>query len=482
MILLRTVIVCLGLAAGVSRARADETVNAVVGDASWTAHHGTPPADASSEERIRVHLEYVEGLLRAHPSAGLAPAQRERRESALDALAAYRRTGIFPRRSGDPYPGRRPRFIDDRGVHCAVGQLIATSGHPALARAIDARFEYAYVRDIDEPRLDSWAEAHGFTRRELAMIQPGYSPVPDADNVRAAVEDVQESITLHCARKHEPPASLRLRIRGDDDGQVTFGSIDRGGFVRCFLERLDARRVGDVGAADEAPRSFRSRMRVTVEAPQAILQRRLDAIPFDADSRGCRGMGPPYPGRVFVLARVGDEGPRVWLRTEPANREVSRCLRARVEQQLAAGGFEAGAWRLSARRQEPLDRHLSDARLASWVQSWSGNFGTECWVEGAPARPTVRARVSFGDEAIEVNVAEGPPGFRSCLAEKLAEQLQMNFGWGRELPDGSVESYFRSDGDATASHAFDLESPADREARIQRQQEEFDRQMQRNRD
>jgi hypothetical protein len=71
-------------------------------------------------------------------------------------------------------PGRSPVFIDEKGRLCAVGYLIAGSAGRPLAERIDARHHLADVRRMDVPAIDRWAERHGVTRRELAMIQPMY--------------------------------------------------------------------------------------------------------------------------------------------------------------------------------------------------------------------------------------------------------------------------------------------------------------------
>ena len=151
-------------------------INAVIGDESWTALEGSP---SSSDEvaRIRTHLLFVHDRLREADTSYLTVDQRQRRARALDDLGEYAEAGVFPQRAPDDgYLGRRPRFIDDRGVHCAVGELIRRSGEPQLAQSIDDRWEYAFVEEIHSPRLAAWSEAHGFDARELAMIQPMYAP------------------------------------------------------------------------------------------------------------------------------------------------------------------------------------------------------------------------------------------------------------------------------------------------------------------
>jgi hypothetical protein len=151
-------------------------VNAVLGNESFYQIHGTTLGpDAPERQRLQTHLAYVEAHLRARPRPSLTPTQRARRHALLDSLRAYRRAGRFPRNT--EVPGRSPVFIDGQGRLCAVGHLIAVSAGRDLAERIDAQYHLADVRDMDLPAIDRWAEAHGFTRRELAMIQPWYGGV-----------------------------------------------------------------------------------------------------------------------------------------------------------------------------------------------------------------------------------------------------------------------------------------------------------------
>lgn len=155
----------------------ENRINAIVGDASWVALHKSPPDSANEVSRIRTHLNFVIDRLRAAKTDHLTLEQGRCRERALGHLAQYAAAGVFPRRAPDDgFASRRPRFIDDRGVHCAVGELIRRSGDPELARAIDERWEFAFVQEIDSPELARWAESHGFDLHELAMIQPMYMP------------------------------------------------------------------------------------------------------------------------------------------------------------------------------------------------------------------------------------------------------------------------------------------------------------------
>lgn len=154
-----------------------QPVNAVLGDESFVATFGTAPTASTPEDvRLKTHLAYVEGLLRARNVSDLTPEQQERRNVLLDRLRAYWETGVFPRNT--ERPGRTPVFIDEEGRLCAVGYLIAESEGLKAAEKIDERFHLSYVEEIDAPMLEEWAEAHGFTRHELAMIQPMYCDRP----------------------------------------------------------------------------------------------------------------------------------------------------------------------------------------------------------------------------------------------------------------------------------------------------------------
>lgn len=219
----------------VAPARAD-TINAIVGDASWIAAFGSAP-DANADEtlRIQIHLAYVLDRLRERDVTDLPATTRHRRAAALDSLERYVARGEFPLRTDDRLPGRRPRFIDARGVHCAVGQLIADSGAEDLARRINATYEYAFVHEMHAPELLAWATRSGFTIDELAMIQPGYDLPPTADRMRRTITTSMERITLQCAAHDPPPAKLAIRAHGDKSGRMTVTTTSTDPFARCFV-------------------------------------------------------------------------------------------------------------------------------------------------------------------------------------------------------------------------------------------------------
>lgn len=123
---------------------------------------------------IKKHLSLVENILRARSTAHLTPSQRQQRLRSLDQLHGYWQAGNFP--INEDYSYRTPIFIDRHDNFCAVGYLVKSSGHEQVSRMIAAKTNLAYVRQMNYPELDAWASAHGFTRDELAWIQPGYPP------------------------------------------------------------------------------------------------------------------------------------------------------------------------------------------------------------------------------------------------------------------------------------------------------------------
>jgi hypothetical protein len=176
-----------------------QPVNAVIGNESYRATFGEAPKAGTSEQlRLRTHLAYVEGLLRARDVSHLAPAQRERRAHLLDQLRAYRKRGVFPQNTYQR--GRTPVFIDAQGRLCAVGFLIAQSAGREAAERINERYRLDRIADMDAPAVEKWAERHGFTLRELAMIQPTYCNL-DPDHPLTAT-----TATKTCAKASRSPA------------------------------------------------------------------------------------------------------------------------------------------------------------------------------------------------------------------------------------------------------------------------------------
>jgi hypothetical protein len=156
-----------------------QEINSVLHDQSYVAAFGTLPDAATNEQmRIQTHLSYAEQLLRLATVAGLTTSQQVNRMVILDFLHEYLLAGNFP--TNRDYPGeRRPCFIDADGTICAVGYLIEQTKGRQLAEAINAKHQYDFLLDMNEPAIEEWAVEFGLTLEECAMVQPtyGYPPV-----------------------------------------------------------------------------------------------------------------------------------------------------------------------------------------------------------------------------------------------------------------------------------------------------------------
>jgi hypothetical protein len=137
---------------------------------------------------IQLHLALVEQTLRKRTVSGLSLQQYSNRLSALDNLHQYWLSGKFPQ--NENYNYRTPIFIDNHNTFCAVGYLVKTSGNEAVSRMIASKTNLAYVKEMNYPELDQWAADNGFTKDELAWIQPGYPPAQQAAKVGDGVDGV----------------------------------------------------------------------------------------------------------------------------------------------------------------------------------------------------------------------------------------------------------------------------------------------------
>lgn len=97
----------------------------------------------------------------------------ENRTATLDILHDYWREGVFPTNTMRTSV-RTPVFIDDRGVHCAVGYLMEQTGHASLALQINKTDRFVLVEQLDNPKAANWLASYGFRRDEAALVQPGY--------------------------------------------------------------------------------------------------------------------------------------------------------------------------------------------------------------------------------------------------------------------------------------------------------------------
>lgn len=176
----------------------------------WRHHSYAAPNEITSFDtdisRIAFHLTLVEKTLRAETPASLDETTKLRRLQLLDELKGYAERRLFP--TNLYHKERTPYFIDDFGVHCAVGYLIKVSGHPELSKTISSEHNYDYLRDIKTEGVKEWAEYYGFELSELAWIQPGYELTNTCTNFGDGFDG---PVNVMC----EDPANNRILIGGN---------------------------------------------------------------------------------------------------------------------------------------------------------------------------------------------------------------------------------------------------------------------------
>jgi len=122
--------------------------------------------------RVGQHFKHVEVNLRARDVSHLPHQLRQVREDHLNQLHAYAARGVFPRNHEQLVFA--PCFIDRDNRECAVANLMMFSGHTETVHQIAAVANYAYVPQMNFPELEDWSRQSGFSKEELALIQPGY--------------------------------------------------------------------------------------------------------------------------------------------------------------------------------------------------------------------------------------------------------------------------------------------------------------------
>ncbi len=320
-----------------------EPVNAVLGDASWIALYGeAPTASADETARIRVHLQHVADRLAAADVGHLTVDQRAKRAWAVDALRVYAAQGVFPRRA-DAHPGRRPRFIDDRGVHCAVGELIRRSGRPGLARRIDRRWSLAHVPDMASPALLEWARVHGLSVRELASIQPTYGPPLNTEQLPRRVDEVIARRLVPCGVERPVPAELTLHVELKPRWKLQVAEVGPPtAFGGCVVEWIRAGRRGMRGVnrlgQPEPPFGTRkgrvwptidSRVPVKPPLTAALFEARMAALDLRQTAAEC--WARDWPEVLLVEAQIGADGqgaPTLTVATVPAEPAAVACFEA----------------------------------------------------------------------------------------------------------------------------------------------------------
>lgn len=215
-----------------------QQINAILHDQSYVATFGILPDKTTDEQlRIQTHLFYVEQLLRNASVVYLTENQHANRSTILDFLHEYLLAGKFP--ANKDYPGeRRPCFIDAGGNICAVGYLIEQTKGRQLAEDINAKHQYDFLLDMNEPVIEAWATEYGLTLKECAMIQPAYGPPPSYETSYADIKPGYGissgiigggNLALNLANlsnrfKHNSTLSFIGIITGT--GQVVFGAAN----------------------------------------------------------------------------------------------------------------------------------------------------------------------------------------------------------------------------------------------------------------
>ena len=446
------------------------TINAVLDDASWLEAYGELPAQTAPEvARFRTHLSFVLDRLRTRGVSDLSRHQRTLRAAALRTLAQYIEDGLFPQRSGDRYEGRRPRFIDDAGTHCAVGHLIAASGESELAADINRDFEFAYVKDIESPALLEWAADSGFTATELAMIQPTYRfrEAPTEEWARLALQEITDRATVACARANAAPEILRLTVSTDNSSSRHIAALAKPtdttteAFGTCFLLTANDALRGGRFLGELPPSTFT--VEIPIPEPQALLDKRLKGTNF-VDMR-CSPRPGLIPRTATMNVVINSEGRTINVTTTPTNTEVEECLKAAALPKLS--GFDAGAWKLKWQSTQPLKR-VTAKSLRSAVRTTARPAAMQCF-RTHKTSPAVSVSVGAkrNGKQFSISITARGAEFKACMKGKLQLALKEFYSvWRKD--DGSVprvgdierpKRYFRIDGSAKAHHSFEVGTP-----------------------
>ena len=176
------------------------------------------------QDRVREHLSRVEVRLRQRDVSQLSAAQRRARAANLDRLRAYHEAGVFPQNIHHP-AGFVPVFVDHDDRLCAMAALLVADGQLDLVAEVEARENFARIKEMRTPGLGSWLEENGLTLEEAAQIQPGY------DYKRWCKEDCGCEVEPSC---YEHPSEGLKTARNECVAQCEVShvdGVDEGAFV-----------------------------------------------------------------------------------------------------------------------------------------------------------------------------------------------------------------------------------------------------------
>ena len=176
---------------------------------------------AIETDRLRAHFEWVLAVLRAQDTSALSAKSRARREATLAELEAYAERGAFPHNVVSEE--MTPAFIDDRGVTCAVAELMIRSGAGELAGRVRDRLNFASIGQmlaVMPDELEAWAARAGLTPVEMAMVQPAYCSEPDTCYVLVSSENPKTCTDLpYC--EYAPAPDGEPCLVGEEDPSRT---------------------------------------------------------------------------------------------------------------------------------------------------------------------------------------------------------------------------------------------------------------------
>lgn len=431
--------------------RADTRVNAVIGDASWA--YSTPPESASEVVRIRTHLTFVLDALRRVDTSQLPPSHRALRNAALVDLQRYAERGQFPRRHGaDGYAGRRPRFVDDRGVWCAVGQLIVDSGEVALAERIAKTHEYDYLLDIEDRELAEWEGAHGFSARELAIIQPQYDFITPEELAKYAITDVTGSLTRECATE-SIPTTVNLSINDARSGRLSVTTESTDPFSQCFA--VKARRYVGFGSS-----SF------SMEVKPPRIAALIDDVLRPDGATECLPQPGPIPTTASYRVHATKAGIDVIPTSSPRNEAFEQCLVADVRTRLKMF-VSGGPWDVTIERKfNPTS--IGTEHVRSNVDFYVSNAATDCYPPtGAPKKLTAAVSAQVDDLDFKIELDAKPSVFATCVKESIRTMLREEFTVKR--PPG-----FRIDAVIHSRATVEVVSAKERSERMKREWDKKD--------
>ncbi|MDX1446209.1 T9SS type A sorting domain-containing protein [Lishizhenia sp.] len=208
-------------------------------NSQWTYFQDQLPQEEvffnNDTERIAYHLDNVCRLLKAQNTEHLSAEQLENRMNTISILEGYAARKVFP--TNHYHVERQPYFIDNYGVHCAVGYLVKETGYPEISKEIARTQNYAYVKEIQSEALLQWAKDYGFSVQELALIQPAYAPMTTLSNLGTGANG--EVVDLFIAQQY--PNDLVIAGNFTELGGiqcVNIGMYKQGNFS-CFGSGLD---------------------------------------------------------------------------------------------------------------------------------------------------------------------------------------------------------------------------------------------------